>query len=144
MTNHQAIRKYRHLEKVQSRAAIREALPTLADLLAFWGEVKTLSWPGSYGISPWNYCCRIASIASGAKVTNEAILSSEEYTIAMEYATMKKHRAFARQNKYGYWEGCIEYHDGTVAAVTNAKHTEGAACDIAKRIIEGIEGACKE
>jgi hypothetical protein len=86
MNNHQAALKYRHLEKVQSREAIRKALPTLADLLTFWREVKTLSWPGSFGSSPWNYCCFIASMASGAEVTNEAVIASEEYKIAMEYA----------------------------------------------------------
>lgn len=52
---------------------------------------------------------------------------------------MKAHRAFARQNAYGYWEGCIEYPCGTVAAVTNAKYTEGAALDIAQRMIEGAD-----
>jgi hypothetical protein len=52
---------------------------------------------------------------------------------------MKTHRAFARQNAYGYWEGCIEYPCGTVSAVTNAKHTEGAALDIAQRMSEGAD-----
>ena len=52
---------------------------------------------------------------------------------------MKAHRAFARQNAYGYWEGCIEYPCGTVSAVTNAKYTEGAALDIAQRMIEGAD-----
>jgi hypothetical protein len=52
---------------------------------------------------------------------------------------MKPHRAFARKNALGYWEGCIEYPDGTVSAVTNAKHTEGAACAIAQRMIEGAD-----
>ena len=52
---------------------------------------------------------------------------------------MKPHRAFARQNAYGYWEGCIEYPCGTVSAVTNAKHTEGTALDIAQRMIEGAD-----
>ena len=52
---------------------------------------------------------------------------------------MKSHRAFARQNALGYWEGCIEYPCGTVSAVTNAKHTEGAALDIAQRMIEGAD-----
>lgn len=51
---------------------------------------------------------------------------------------MKTHRAFARQNA-GYWEGCIEYPCRTVSAVTNAKHTEGAALDIAQRMIEGAD-----
>jgi hypothetical protein len=86
MTNQQAIRKYRHLERVHSRAEIRQALPTLADLLAFWHEVKELSWPGSFGVSPWDYCSFIASMASGAEVTNTAVIDSEEYKIAMEYA----------------------------------------------------------
>jgi len=52
---------------------------------------------------------------------------------------MKPHRAFARQNAYGYWEGCIEYPCGTVSAVTNAKHTEGAALGIAQRMLEGAD-----
>ena len=52
---------------------------------------------------------------------------------------MRPHRAFARQNAFGYWEGCIEYPCGTVSAVTNAKHTEGAALDIAQRMIEGAD-----
>ena len=52
---------------------------------------------------------------------------------------MKPHRAFARQNAYGYWEGCIEYPSGTVSAVTNAKHTESAALDIAQRMGAGAD-----
>ena len=52
---------------------------------------------------------------------------------------MKLHRAFARQNALGYWVGCIEYPSGTVAAVTNAKHTEGAALEIAQRMSEGVD-----
>lgn len=52
---------------------------------------------------------------------------------------MKTHRAFARRNALGYWEGCIEYPCGAVSAVTNAKHTEGAALDIAQRMIEGAD-----
>ena len=52
---------------------------------------------------------------------------------------MKTHRAFARQNALGYWEGCVEYPCGTVSAVTNAKHTEGAALDIAQHMIEGAD-----
>ena len=52
---------------------------------------------------------------------------------------MTSHRAFARQNALGSWEGCIEYPCGTVSAVTNAKHTEGAALGIAQRMIEGAD-----
>ena len=52
---------------------------------------------------------------------------------------MRPHKAFARQNSFGYWEGCIEFPCGTVSAVTNPKHTEGAALDIAQRMIEGAD-----
>ena len=52
---------------------------------------------------------------------------------------MRPHRAFTRQNALGYWVGCIEYPSGTVAAVTNAKHTEGAALEIAQRMSEGAD-----
>ena len=57
---------------------------------------------------------------------------------------MKSHRAFARKNAHGYWEGCIEYPDGTVAAVTNAKHDEGAALGIAQRMIEGADARMEQ
>ena len=52
---------------------------------------------------------------------------------------MKTQRAFARQNAYGYWEGCIEYPSGVVSGVTNAKHTKDAALAIAQRIVEGSD-----
>ena len=52
---------------------------------------------------------------------------------------MKPHRAFSRQNAYGFWVGYVEYPCGTVSAVTNAKYTEGAALDIAQRICEGAD-----
>lgn len=52
---------------------------------------------------------------------------------------MRPHRAFARQNALGYWVGCIEYPCGMVSAVTNAKHTEGAALEIAQRMSEGAD-----
>lgn len=52
---------------------------------------------------------------------------------------IKPHRAFARQNIYGFWEGCIEYPCGTVSAVTNAKYNEVTALEIAQRMIEGAD-----
>lgn len=52
---------------------------------------------------------------------------------------MKNHRAFARKNAHGFWEGCIEYPCGTVSAVTNGKHGEGPALEIAQRMAEGLD-----
>lgn len=46
--------------------------------------------------------------------------------------------AFARLNSAGYWVGCICYPDNTVSEVTNAKHTHGAALDVAARMIDSI------
>ena len=56
---------------------------------------------------------------------------------------LKPHRAFSRQNAYGFWVGYVEYPCGTVSAVTNAKHTEGVALNIAQRISEGADVRCE-
>jgi hypothetical protein len=43
-------------------------------------------------------------------------------------------RAFTRKNKLGYWVGCLQYNNGTIAEVSNAKLTEQEAYDIALRL----------
>lgn len=62
-----------------------------------------------------------------------------EHNLLREDGRMKTHRAFARKNAFGYWEGCIEYPCGTVSAVTNPMNTEGAVFDIAQRMSEGAD-----
>lgn len=43
---------------------------------------------------------------------------------------------FTDKNEHGYWVGCIKYPDGVVAIVTNAKHHESDALDIATRVAD--------
>ena len=52
---------------------------------------------------------------------------------------MSKHTAFAKQNKYGYWVGCIQYPNGVISEITNAKYTKCAALEIVERVIEGAD-----
>lgn len=50
-----------------------------------------------------------------------------------------KDRAYAEKNEYGYWVGCIEYANGVKSRVTNAKHDERLAMEIAERMVENSE-----
>lgn len=48
---------------------------------------------------------------------------------------MKEHRAFARKNHLGYWVGCIEFPNGVVSEVTNAKHKEDEALAVVEPMV---------
>jgi ssDNA-binding Zn-finger/Zn-ribbon topoisomerase 1 len=45
-------------------------------------------------------------------------------------------KAVTRKNALGYWVGCIQYEDGKVSEISNAKHDERIALEIAQRVIE--------
>ena len=64
MTKHEALKKYAHLtnsalgyygneEKAIKALAAMDL--TKAEVLAFWNDVKDFSWPGSFGVSPWEF-----------------------------------------------------------------------------------------
>lgn len=48
---------------------------------------------------------------------------------------MKEHRAFAKKNKFGFWVGCIEFPNGVISEVTNAKHKEEEALEIIEPMV---------
>jgi len=82
------IKKYRAAEKIRPSTPereIREIFPTLASLVVFANEVGGLTWPGSYGESPWERAFSIAHIARGGTVTNPFVIASDDHHIAMNY-----------------------------------------------------------
>lgn len=48
---------------------------------------------------------------------------------------MKEHRAFAKKNNFGFWVGCIEFPNGVISEVTNAKHKEEEALEIIEPMV---------
>ena len=45
-----------------------------------------------------------------------------------------KHLAFAEVNEFGFWVGCVQKPGERIARLTNAKHTEIEAVEIAQRM----------
>lgn len=88
MTKASLSKKYRAAMSIDSRSTeqeIRAVFPSLSSLVEFVSEVGKLSYPESYGASPWERAFSIGYIAAGNKVTNPYVLESEDYAIAMRY-----------------------------------------------------------
>lgn len=84
MKKQDAMRKWEKAGKVTAEN-VKTIFPTRAELLEFWNDVKTLSWPEYYGCPPWDTASHIASMAAGSLVTNPHVLNSAEYKAAMSY-----------------------------------------------------------
>lgn len=79
-----AIRHGHDLNRV--REAMHSLFPDMAALEAFVDDAGKLTFPGSYGESPFDRAFSIAFLAVGRHpVTNLYVIDSDDYFIAMEY-----------------------------------------------------------
>ena len=84
MTKDQACQQYAFAANA-TPSNILELFPTLHDLLQFANDTGNLSWPDTYGESPWDFAFSVAYRARGGRVTNPACLKDKVESIALNY-----------------------------------------------------------